>query len=76
MDFDCNFGQPLINYECDSWEYILIDSDANILDGLYLLHISTFRHYIDRTLNECHQLIGSDAGKYGWSVPESWPCNC
>jgi hypothetical protein len=76
MDFDCNFGEPLINYECDSWEDILSDSDANILDGLYLLHISTFRHYIDRTPNECHQLIDSDAGKYGWSVPESWPCNC
>jgi hypothetical protein len=57
MDIDCNFGEPLINYACDSWEDILIDSDANILDGLYLLHISTFRHYVDRTLNECHQLI-------------------
>jgi hypothetical protein len=57
MDIDCNFGEPLINYECDSWEDILIDSDANILDGLYLLQISTFRHYIDRTLNGCHQLI-------------------
>jgi hypothetical protein len=56
MEFDCNFGEPLINYECDSWEDILSDSDANILAGLYL-HISTFRHYTDRTLNECHQLI-------------------
>jgi hypothetical protein len=57
MDIDCNFGEPLINHECDSWEDILIDSDANLLDGLYLLHISTFRHYVDRTLNECPQLM-------------------
>jgi len=57
MDIDCNFGEPLISCEGDSWEDILIDSDANILDGLYLLHVSTFRHYIDRTLNESNQLI-------------------